>query len=142
MRVLTQVAMSLPRSLRQLIQVFADLAILSTAFTLAMAIEGGQFKVGAFWPVGTTFILCSVFGLRLIGAYNSIIRFSGIYLLELIILNQILCITLLAVCGNFLGFETELSTIVLLTLLSIFFLEVEVGATRINLFCIQLMREF
>lgn len=119
---MSQVVLNLPRPLKKIMQVSGDLIALSIAFLLMVVLGSEQFAIESLWILGVVFIVGSLIGLKLFGVYNAIIRFSGIHLLELIILNQLLSLSALLVAGELFLFSPDLNSLVLLFLLSTFLL--------------------
>jgi len=119
---LTSLLLNMPRNLKKLVQVSFDSLALTALYLITVKLSGNNFTVDINLFLGLVFVSLSVGGFILFGVYRSIIRFSGIRLLESIAATQFVSVGLVGALSIFSNSELKLVFLLLLFLLSVFFL--------------------
>ena len=112
----------LPRNYKKLIQFIFDLLSLILICLFSLKIVDDNLIDKNFYFAAGFYVIVSLFGLWFAGIYKVVVRFSGVKLLEFIILVQLISILLLFTINVAFNVDISPVTFLLIFLLSIFIL--------------------
>ena len=120
---------NLPRGVKKLLLIVFDSISLAFAFYLSFSLAAESLDAEHGLLMGLLFGLVSLAGLLGVRLYRAVIRFSGIQVLELICIVQLVAVTVVALSTNFFYGQLSVVVFLLLFLLSVFLL----GGSRLAL---------
>lgn len=112
--------LSMPRSIKKMVQAIFDLIALSVSFYFSIRLVLGAEFNGVEFTAGLVFVLTSVLMFIYMKIYRVIVRFSGVRLLRSVINSLLLSIFALAFVSEFFGYNLELTFFIFLFLTSVF----------------------
>ena len=110
---------NLPRRYKKLIQFSLDTVLLATVYIFVLSLLPEVSLVQEQSILGLFFVFFSLSGLLVSGIYKIVLRFSGIYVLRLIVQNQIFAIIACSALSVLVGHSLNAVNLLLLFLLSV-----------------------
>ena len=113
---------NLPRSVKTLLLIVSDLVSSAFAFYVSFSLAAERLESEHGFLLALLFALVSLGGLLSVSIYRAVIRFSGVQVLELIGIVQLVAVIVVAVVTSFFYGELNVTLFLLLFLLSVFLL--------------------
>lgn len=117
---LVSTIVNLPRSAKRLVQVIFDLVGLTLAYLLSVRSTFVDLSDQITFVLGLSFVVTSLVGLKFLGVYRTLTRYSGVRFLELVALAQLASTCLMALLTWVYDLQPSLALLLLLFLLSTF----------------------